>query len=160
MVEKEPQPFYQVKVIVDTNIIFSALLNSNNSIGDLLFNSENIFEFYSCSYMRLEIARHWSKLKRISKLSEEELQEARLKLFQKIHFLNEELIPQKTWILAEEIATNIDIDDADFIALTRHLKGQLWTGDKELYMGLKKKKFNRVVNTAELIRLKNTKTGR
>ena len=28
-----------MKVVVDTNIVFSALLNSNGSIGDLLFNS-------------------------------------------------------------------------------------------------------------------------
>jgi predicted nucleic acid-binding protein len=60
-----------VKVIVDTNVIFSALLNSNNSIGDLLFNSGKVFEFYSCNYMRFEINKHWVKLKRISKLSEE-----------------------------------------------------------------------------------------
>jgi predicted nucleic acid-binding protein len=146
-----------VKVIIDTNIIFSALLNSNNAIGDLLFNSDNVFEFYSCNYMRVEISRHWLKLKRISKLSDEELQEAMLRIFEKVHFLNEELVPEKTWLIAEEIAKDIDIDDADFIALTKHLKGYLWTGDKELYSGLKKKKFKWVVNTAELMHIRATK---
>jgi predicted nucleic acid-binding protein len=29
-----------VKIIVDTNIIFSGLLNTNGSIGDLILNSE------------------------------------------------------------------------------------------------------------------------
>jgi predicted nucleic acid-binding protein len=77
-----------VKVIVDTNIIFSALLNSNNSIGDLLFNSGKVFEFYSCNYMRFEINKHWVKLKRISKLSDEQLEESMLKVFEKVHFLN------------------------------------------------------------------------
>jgi len=32
-----------MKVVVDTNIIFSALLNSNGTIGDLLFNSDKQF---------------------------------------------------------------------------------------------------------------------
>lgn len=35
------------KIIVDTNIIFSCLLNSQGTISDLIFNSDNIFEFYS-----------------------------------------------------------------------------------------------------------------
>jgi predicted nucleic acid-binding protein len=34
-----------MKIVVDTNIIFSALLNSNGNIGDLLFNSDKDFEF-------------------------------------------------------------------------------------------------------------------
>ena len=104
--------------------------------------------------MRVEISNHWLKLKRISKLSENELQEARLRVFAKIHFVNEELIPKKTWLASEEIAKDIDIDDVDFIALTKHLKAYLWTGDKELYSGLKKKKFKSVVNTKELIEMR------
>jgi predicted nucleic acid-binding protein len=51
-----------MKVIVDTNIIFSALVNSNSQIGDLLFNSGSLFSFYSCAYMRHEIEKHWEKL--------------------------------------------------------------------------------------------------
>ena len=46
------------KIIIDTNIIFSCLLNSQGTIGDLIFNSEEIFEFYSNQYMRLEIYKH------------------------------------------------------------------------------------------------------
>jgi predicted nucleic acid-binding protein len=94
------------------------------------------------------------KLKRISKLSDEQLEESMLKVFEKVHFLNEELISEKTWLASEEIAIDIDIDDVDFIALTKHFKGYLWTGDKELYAGLKKKKFKWVVNTTELLAIR------
>ena len=41
--------------------------------------------------------------------------------------------------------------DLDFVALTYYLKGFLWTGDKILYNGLKKKGFKKVVNTQELL---------
>jgi len=58
------------KIIVDTNIIFSCLLNSQGIIGDLIFNSESSLEFYSNQYMRFEIRRHWEKLKKISKLTD------------------------------------------------------------------------------------------
>ena len=54
------------KIIVDTNIIFSCLLNSQGTIGDLFFNSENIFDYYSNQYMHFEIRKHWNKLKKIS----------------------------------------------------------------------------------------------
>ncbi|MBK7098576.1 MAG: hypothetical protein IPH58_09760 [Sphingobacteriales bacterium] len=61
------------KIIVDTNIIFSCLLNSQGAIGDLIFNSENILEFYSNQYMRFEIRKHWKKLLKISKITEDKL---------------------------------------------------------------------------------------
>ena len=107
--------------------------------------------------MRQEIDRHWAKLKRLSKLSESELQESRFKIYARVNFINEDLIPEKTWLAAEAIVKDIDIDDADFIALTRHLKDYLWTGDKELYDGLKRKNFKRVYNTTELLSLRTTK---
>ena len=137
-------------IVADTNIIFSALLNSKGVIGELLFNSEGVFEFYSFNHMRYEIEKHWKKLLKISKLSEENLQESKFRVFSKIHFINEELIPEKFWLTAEKIVSDIDIDDSDFIALTKFLKGYLWTGDKELYKGLKSKNFKRVYNTTEM----------
>jgi len=144
-----------VKIIIDTNIIFSGLINSNGTIGDLILNSHNILEFYSCNYMRYEIEKHWEKLKRISKLSDSELDESRFNIFSRVNFIKEDLIPEKIWLSAEKLVSDIDIDDSDFIALTKYLKGYLWTGDKELYNGLKLKNFKRVYNSAELLSLRN-----
>ncbi len=52
------------KIIVDTNIIFSCLLNTHGTIGDLIFNSDTDLDFYSNEYMRYEIHRHWEDLKK------------------------------------------------------------------------------------------------
>lgn len=73
MVDQKPGPPDKMKVVVDTNIIFSVLLNSNGSIGDVFFNSGKHFEFYSFSYMRLEIQKHGKRLRAISKLPEKDL---------------------------------------------------------------------------------------
>lgn len=140
-----------MKIIVDTNIIFSALLNTNSAIGELLINSKSTFEFYSCSYMRYEIQKHWEKLKKISKLSDQQLADSQFHLFSKLKFVNEDLIPEAIWKKALQLTQDIDIDDTDFVALTLYLKGNLWTGDKELYNGLKNKKFKKVFNTSDLI---------
>lgn len=142
-----------MKIIVDSNIIFSTLLRTQSTFGQIIFNSEKIFEFYSAQYMRIEIRRHWTKLHKISKLSDQELEDAYYTLLTKITFINEEIIPQKIWEDSEKIATGIDLDDTDFIALTKYLKGKLWTGDKSLYTGLKKKGFKNVVTTNEILKL-------
>jgi len=147
-----------MKIVVDTNIIFSTLLNSNSTIGDLLFNSDKHFEFYSCSYMRYEIQKHWERLKKISKLSDEQLQVSYTQVLSKLKFINEEIIPVETWLASEEITKGIDIDDTDFVALTKFLKATLWTGDKVLYNGLKKFEFKKLLNTTELLALRTTKS--
>lgn len=147
-----------MKIVVDTNIIFSALLNSDSTIGDLLFNSEKHFEFYSCSYMRYEIQKHWERLKKISKLSDKQLQVSYTQVLSKLKFINEEIIPEETWLASQEITKGIDIDDIDFVALTKFLKATLWTGDKMLCNGLKTLQFKRLLNTQELLELRKIKS--
>ena len=93
--------------------------------------------------MRYEIEKHHNKLKRISKLTDEQLNIAYSKLLLRINFINEELIPEKRWLEARSLVSDIDIDDVDFVALTKHLKGGLWTGDKPLYTGLKKRNLQK-----------------
>ncbi|MDQ1266579.1 MAG: hypothetical protein QG635_1731 [Bacteroidota bacterium] len=139
-----------MKIIVDTNIVFSAILNSDNNIGDLIISSENQLQLYSSDYLRFELNKHHQKLKKISKLSDYEIQESKYRILKNIHFINIELIPEPIWLGAEDIVRDIDIDDIDFVALTIFLNAYLWTGDKFLYNGLKKKGFMRVNNTSEL----------
>jgi predicted nucleic acid-binding protein len=110
--------------------------------------------------MRYEIQKHWERLKKISKLSDEQLQVSYTQVLLKLKFINEEIIPVETWLASEEITKGIDIDDTDFVALTKFLKATLWTGDKVLYSGLKKCKFKKLVNTAELLVLRTTKSDK
>ena len=143
------------KVIVDTNIIFSCLLNSQGTIGDLIFNSEAVFDFYSNEYMLYEIHKHWERLKKISKLTDFEVQTSYDKLLPKLTFINEQLIPENIWQTSETLVADIDKDDTDFVALTKYLKGIFWTGDKPSYNGLKAKRFRSVYNTVDLIKLRD-----
>jgi predicted nucleic acid-binding protein len=146
-------------VTVDTNIIFSVLVNTNSTIGDLLINSDDYFKYYCCAYMRFEIEKHWAKLLKASKLSEEELRESQYRVYKKIHFLSEDIMPAEVWIYAENVVKDIDIDDIDFVAINEYLDGILWTGDKELYAGLKSKGYEKVCNTSEMIKLRNEKAN-
>lgn len=140
-----------MKIVVDTNIAFSAILNTNGKIGDLLLNSKDVFQFYSHSFIKDELLEHHEKLKAISKLSDEEIEGIKELIFNKMIFLREELIPEEIWIEAEQLTSDVDIDDTDFVALTIFIDGYLWTGDKKLYNGLKVLKgFTRILDTNEL----------
>ncbi len=141
-----------MKIVIDTNIVFSALIKTNTVFGQIIFNSQGVFEFYSPHYLKTEIKKHWGKLLKISSLSDRQLEESFDSLLTKIHFINEEVIPQKVWEDSENITKEIDIDDTDFVALTKFLKGKLWTGDLELKKGLHKCGFKKVMTTPEILK--------
>lgn len=67
-----------------------------------------------------------------------------------ITFIDERLIPKDILIKTEAQLKSIDPDDTVFVALTKHLEGKLWTGDMQLFNGLKAKRFKDIILTSEL----------
>lgn len=142
-----------MKIIVDTNIVFSAILNSSSRIAFVLLYPNKNLEFYSCDFLKVEILKHRTKLLKLTKLEEAELDYLEMLITSKITFLNEVLIPKKETMLTHEFLKDIDIDDTPFVSLTKFLDGILWTGDKVLLEGLRAKNFVPTVTTFELFNL-------
>ncbi|MFN0215288.1 MAG: PIN domain-containing protein [Saprospiraceae bacterium] len=61
--------------VVDSNIVFSGILNTNSKIGQLLIKAPGSAVFYSCDFLQIEIRRHHLKLAKITKVSPDELDE-------------------------------------------------------------------------------------
>jgi len=61
-------------------------------------------------------------------------------------------------LTSEQITKGIDLDDTDFVVLTKFSKAALRTGDKVLYNGLKRLEFKKLINTTELLALRTTKS--
>jgi len=142
-------------IIVDTNIAFSAILNTKSIIGDLILNSNTIFQFWSCHYLLREIDKHWEKLKRISKLDDNDILESQRLIYKNIDFIDEGQIPKKYRVQAYDLVKDIDLNDMAFVALNEYQKSVLWTGDKVLISGLKEIGYDRAITTDEMIKLRN-----
>lgn len=79
-------------VIVDANIVFSGILNSNGKIGDLLINSANSLVFIAPEFLRTEIYKYHSKISKLSGMTIEEVREAEFQICKDIKFISEEQI--------------------------------------------------------------------
>jgi predicted nucleic acid-binding protein len=81
------------KVVVDTNIAFSALLNVNSRIGQILINGNRFYEFYSPGYVREEIFEHKKKIQTIANLDENKFIATYELVMHNINILNHIVIP-------------------------------------------------------------------
>ncbi|WP_416440115.1 PIN domain-containing protein [Leeuwenhoekiella sp. A16] len=140
-------------VVIDTNIIFSALLSPTGHISNVILSSPNHIQFYAPSFLKEELENHKSKILKISSYSSSEFEYLKLSLFKIIEFIDVENIKPDIWQIAYDITHKIDEDDTPFIALTLALESFLWTGDKKLIRGLKAMNFKKFIDTQELIKL-------
>lgn len=142
-----------MKLIVDTNIVFSGILNSKSNIGKILINSISYFEFYSVNFLNAELFKHRSRLRKLTGLTEEELEELVNLVTNKITFIDEEIISEEFIQTSAKLISDTDLADIPFVALTMFIKGKLWTGDKLLTNALRKKEFTNVINTKDVFKL-------
>jgi predicted nucleic acid-binding protein len=139
-----------MKVVVDTNIVFSAILNSQSWIVQIILHSDKSVKFYSPRFLQTEIQNHFQKIKKITFLSDSEIYELIDALYTKIHFISEEFISKQVLKLADELTKDVDFDDTMFVALAIHFNCRLWTGEKVLMDALKLKGFKKFITTREL----------
>lgn len=130
----------QQLIIVDTNILFSALISSQSSFINLLLSSE--YDFFVCEQVLVELFKRKDKLIKVSNLSENEIIRIYQILLKRITLHKEDLISLENRASAYALCQDIDESDTPHVALTLELKGLLWTGDKKLKEGLKRKGFD------------------
>jgi len=144
-----------VKIIVDANIVFSGILNSNGKIGDLLINSKKHFNFIAPEFLRYEIKDKYERLQLVSGLNIEQVMEAEYQVCKDITFISEEQLNHKFWIEAYDLVQDVDVDDVQYVAYAKQFKCKIWSGDKKLIKGLKAKGFVNIFTTDELFELRH-----
>ncbi len=142
-----------MKIAVDANIVFSAILNTESKIGQLLMLGSDAFQYHSIFQLKEEIQRHKAKILSISGYSEERYAVIYEQIISRISFIDHNLISENALTRATELVQGVDEDDAPFIALAIHLKVKIWSGDKKLQTGLEAKGVKLVIGTEELYEL-------
>jgi predicted nucleic acid-binding protein len=128
-----------MKIVIDSNIVFSAILNTQSKIGQLIINGSKYFDFYSVGLLKDEIIEHKSKILQSTRFSQTQFEDTFQLITSRITFLDDILLTDKDLIKAIDLVSGIDENDTLFVALNNHLVANLWTGDKRLINGLKQK---------------------
>lgn len=146
-----------MRIIVDANIVFSAILNTNSKIADLLLNSKGIFDFIAPDYLLTETKKYHTKISLISGMTIEEVRNIEIKITKPISFLSGIHVPESYWIKAEQMVLDIDAKDTPYVAFSLFFKSKIWSGDKELRNGLISKGFNKIITVEELFELREVR---
>lgn len=127
-------------VVVDTNIIFSALLSKNASFVEILLDKS--YQFIAPHFLFTEIFKHKEKIQQFSKLNADELLELLNLLFSNIQFISVTTVAKQSVEKAIELCNETDLKDVPFITLCIEFNALLWSGDNALKQGLQNKNFN------------------
>lgn len=137
-------------VIVDVNILFSAIITPDSRIGEIVTHPTLPMQRVSCYYAFVELFKHQPEIITLAKRETSETLDILYTLLRHIEFCNETLIEQQHWQEAERLTEGVDSFDVAYIALTLQTGGWLWTGDKKLTTHLQTMGFDRIVTTSEL----------
>lgn len=134
-----------MELVVDANIVISALIASEGRTCDLLFNDR--LTLFAPDYLHVEINKHKKEILIKSSLSEPEFDLALSLISSRISFTSyadfNEFIPgAKTF--------SPDVDDTEYFALALKLKCALWSNDKLL----KSQNQILVYSTKEILEMK------
>jgi predicted nucleic acid-binding protein len=137
-------------VIVDANIIISALLTPTGKEASLIFNSADIVDFAAPETIYLEIISKKNKIISASHHNTISFIQSLELLLSKITIFSVEKYAPDIFQVASTLTVSIDEKDTEYVALTITLEGLLWTGDLKLLRGLKRKDFINIITTPDL----------
>ncbi|PEN07657.1 DNA-binding protein [Longimonas halophila] len=128
-------------VVVDTNILFSALLRADTLFADTILQGEH--RFVVNELVLTELFHHREKIAQVSRLSDESITQLYYRLIRRVELYREDLISPEVRKQAYKLCRDIDETDAPHVAITIEVNGLLWTGDKRLKAGLQSQGFDR-----------------
>lgn len=143
-----------MNLVVDANLVFSCIVRSDGNIGEILLRSSDRFAFFAPDVLVQELERHHTKLRKMARMSDVELRSVLAAILRNITIIREPLLSKANLRKAEKLLTNVDLFDVPYLALALDLDCPLWTGDLKLIHGLRMRRFDQVVSTADLAKLK------
>ncbi|WP_457640773.1 PIN domain-containing protein [Persephonella sp.] len=137
-----------MKIVVDANIIFSALIKGNPVYMKILNN----IDAYAPDFIFVELEKYEKRiLKKVS--NKQRMKEIIYKIFKKISIIPKIGLTKVNIKEAYNLCKDIDEKDTPYVALALELDAYLWTNDKKLTNKLREKGFSKILTTEELIKI-------
>lgn len=137
-----------MKIVVDSNIIFSALISGKEIYLEILQKHKA----YIPDIVLFELLKYESRLIKKCKVKEDAFRMFTQLLFEVVTVIPKFAISSMNWQKAYELCKGVDEKDTPFVALSLELDAPLWTNDKKLSNGIKKKGFDRFITVDELLK--------
>ena len=137
-----------MKVVLDSNIIFSALISGKELYLDIF----RALEIYVPDFIFLEISKYEKLIIKKRKIVDEFSFFVR-ELFTEITVIPKFGISIDNFNKAISLCADVDPKDTPYIALSIELDIPLWTNDKKLIQGLYCKDYKKIITTEEIFKL-------
>lgn len=131
-----------MELVIDANVIFSALISTGGKTCDLLFSDE--ISLFAPEFLKEEFEKHKQEILLKSKLAEVDFELALSLIFSRI-----KIIPGSEFGSFIQQAKEVcpDPNDAEYFALALKQGCPIWSNDKEL----KNQKNIKIYSTQELL---------
>lgn len=129
----------KVKVVVDTNVIITALISGDSNLLTKLLDSK--LSLVSPKFIITELFKHAPKIFKQSNLSEDSVLSILSLLVDRIYLYDEQQISIGNWVETNRLCRDVDVKDMPFVALALENDAYLWTNDRKLKLGLKRMGF-------------------
>ena len=142
-----------MNIVVDTNILVRVLIAPDGLVADLYYPLKQTHTLFISNSSIEEINKHKQRLLRISGLKQHLFDSLLASLLSGVTIVPVTQIPNSIFMKSFLFISGLDYDDAPFVATALFVNGFLWTSDKELFYGLKKKGFELLYNNAGIKKL-------
>lgn len=140
---------HKEKIIIDANILMSTLITQQGKVAQTFWKVTKEYHLISCQFLYIELFKHKNRILKASKLEENDFLDYLHSILNTIEFISEILIPEEIMKQAQQLVSDIDERDVNYVALSIHFNTPIWTGDRKLSLGLKDKGFTKIIHTED-----------
>lgn len=137
-------------VVIDANILISALLTPKGLIAHLINSNSSKVQFIAPSFISEEIKAHETRICIKNNRSILNFRQKLQSVLSHIMLIDDHEISDKIFKKAFNLTKAIDPKDAIYIALAITFDTLFWTGDLKLLRELRKKGYNQIITTSDL----------
>ena len=139
-----------MRLVVDSNILLRCLLRFEGRVSELYLNPPEELELFGPERLVAELSLHRPKVVKYTGGSPARIAELEEMLMSHVTIVPNSRILAAHWEHAFNLVKDSDEDDDQFDAHSLHLNCPLWTGDKKLVNGLRRKSFKLLITSDEL----------